>query len=140
MNVVDPGHVYDQWQLGSDEHQRITFVKRSGGAIQYDDEHPGVQVQEVLRVLIDRSKYLDDIIPCAETEDAIYHLRMALFMYEVRAYRRKREHVNRYAPQHDDSARPRPWRELPFDDIPFNEHEIELRPRGADGHIIVEDF
>ena len=63
MNVVDPGHVYDQWQLGSDEHQRITFVKRSGGAIQYDDEHPGVQVQEVLRVLIDRSKYLDDIIP-----------------------------------------------------------------------------
>ncbi len=69
--------------------------------------------------------------------DAVQHLRMALFMYEVRAYRRKKEEVNRKAERHDYSARPHGWRDLPFGDIPFNEHEIEKRLVGLDGHIIV---
>lgn len=136
MKVVDPGHIYDLWQLGGGV-QRLTFVKRSGGAVTYDQEWAGVQVQEVLRVLIDRTKYLDDVLPCVETEDALLYLRMALFQYEVRAWRRKQEGVNREKPAHDDSARQKDWHALPFPDVPFDAHEIELRPIGDDGHIIL---
>jgi len=139
MKVIDPGHKYELWQLGTINPTYLTFVKRSGGAIQYKDEWPGLQTQEVLRAVIDRSKYLNDIIPCAETEDAIYYARMALFMYEVRAYRRKQEELNRKQPKHDDSTSPKTWRRNPFADVPFSEHEIELRPIGPDGHIIIEE-
>jgi hypothetical protein len=138
MKIVDDGHVYDLWQLGSDDPQRLTFIKRSGGAIQYEEEWAGVQTQEVIRALIDRSEYLNSIIPCVETDDAIWHLRMALFMYEARAHRRKIEALNRKQPEHDDSVSPKAWREQPFSDVPFNEHEIELRPIGEDGHIILD--
>jgi hypothetical protein len=140
MEIIDPGHVYDLWQLGSDEPQRRSYVKRSGGAVQYPEEWPGIQCQESFRADIDRCKYLNSIIPCTETEDAIYHLRMALFMFEARAYRRKVEHLNRKQPQHDDGERPRPHRTLIFEDVPFTEFEIELRPIGPDGHIIIDDL
>lgn len=136
MKVIDTGHIYDLTQLGGGT-QRLTFVKRSGDAINYEEEWPGVQTQEVIRALIDRTKYLNNILPCVETMDALQDLRMALFMYEVRAWRRKQEKINRKKPAHDDSDRPRAWRENPFEDVPFNEHEIELRPIGADGHILV---
>lgn len=140
MKVIDPGHIYDLWQLGSDEPQKIVFPKRSGEAITYTEEWPGVQNQEVTRALIDRCKYLNSIIPCAETEDAIYFYRMALFMFEVRAYRRKQQKLNRKQPAHDDSISPKSWRDHPFSDIPFNEHEIELRPIGSDGHLELSMF
>lgn len=138
MEIIDDGHIYDMWQLGSDDPQRITFIKRSGGAIQYEEQWPGVQVQEVLRVLIDRTEYLNEIIPCNESKDALWHLRMALFMYEVRAHRRKNESLNRQKPEHDDSVRPKPWNDDPFEDTPFNEQDIELRPIGDDGHIVLD--
>jgi hypothetical protein len=136
MEVVDKGHVYDLNQLGGGT-QRLTFIKRSGGAVHYETEWAGLQTQEVLRVLIDRTKYLNQILPCVETEDAIHYLRMALFMYEVRAWRRKQEKVNRKEGEHDDSLHPKNWREVPFSDVPFDEHEIELRPTGEDGHILL---
>lgn len=137
MEIIDPGHIYDLRQLGSNDTQRLTFVKRSGGAVKYEKEWAGVQTQEVLRALIDRTKYLNEVLPCVESQDAIQYLRMALFMYEVRAWRRKQEEINRKNPPHDDSVRPKPWNQTPFDDVPFDEFEIELRPVGEDGHIIV---
>lgn len=136
MKILDPGHIFEMQQLGGGT-QTITFVKRSGGAISYEDEWPGVQVQEVLRVLIARTKYLHSILPCTESLDAICYLRMTLFMYEVRAWRRKQESLNRREGAHDDTARSRSWREEPFDDVPFSEFEIELLPTGEDGHIVI---
>lgn len=137
MRVIVPGHIYAMRQLGDSNEQNLVFVRRSGGAVQYEREWPGLQTQEVLRALIDRTKYLNAILPCVETEDSLYHLRMALYKYEVRAYRRKIEKINRLQPAHDDTERPHPWREFP-DGVPFNEQDIELRPIGPDGHIIVE--
>lgn len=207
MIVIDPGHIYDvrcSLQFGT---QRLTFVKRGGGAIRYPQEWPGIQTQAVMRaviehlqilyvsphrkrtyplwqlgsdvfqdlvledddqlgdiidVLMDRSLYLNAILPCAETMDAvqwlmdakdylasdenddftnyshaIYSMRMALWCYEARAYRRKQEDVNRKNPSHDDKSRPRPWRALQCDDVPFNEVAIERRPIGNDGHILL---
>ena len=40
MKVLDDGHIYSLKQLGTDEEVEIKFVKRSGGAIQYDEECP----------------------------------------------------------------------------------------------------
>jgi hypothetical protein len=137
MKIIDDGHIYSLRQLGTDEETKIKFVKRSGGAVQYEEEWAGLQTQEVIRALIFRTQYLNNIISCNESEAAIWHLRMALFEYEARAYRRKQEELNRKQPQHDDTQRPKPWHENDFDDVPFNEHEIELRPIGNDGHIIL---
>jgi len=136
MKAIDPGHTYELTELGGGT-QKIQFIKRSGDAVQYDHEHPGLQVQEVLRMLIDRTKYLNAILPCVETDEALQHLRMALFMYEVRAYRRKQEEVNRKQPSHDDTVRPKSWTDNPYADVPFNEFEIENRPIGKDGHILL---
>lgn len=138
MVIVDPGHVYLLRQLG-EGHQEIRFVKRSGGAIKYSEEWDGLQAQEVLRALIDRTEYLNEVIPCTESQDAVYHMRMALFMYETRAYRRKRDKKNRRRGAHDDTARPKGWRPKPFADVPFGEEDIEKRPIGEDGHILIEE-
>ena len=135
MKIVEQGHVYDLKNLESPGSQRLTFIKRSSGAIEYTDEHPGTNTQEVIRALIERSIYLNDVIPCAETEDAIYHLRMALFCYEVRAWRRKQEKLNKKAPRHDDTEPPNSHRDG-YDGIPFSEYKIEELPVGDDGHVI----
>lgn len=136
MRTLDPGHIYELDHLGDDGFQTLTFIKRSGGAIQYGDEWPGLQTQEVLRALIDRTKYLYDVLPCKETEDAIWHLRMALFDYELRAWQRKMEGVNRKVPRHDDDYRVRLWRDELVEGVPFSEHCIELLATGRDGHVL----
>jgi len=135
MKVIDEGHIYQLKELGGGD-QTLTFMKRSGGAVSYAQEWPGVQTQEVLRALIDRTKYLDQVLPCTETKDAAWHLQMALYLYELRAFRRKQENVNRESPEHDDSHRGRPWRNNPHE-VPFNEINIELLPTGEDGHIVL---
>lgn len=137
MIIVDPGHIYDLFQLGSTDLQRLTFVKRGGGAIQYPVEWVGTQNQEVTRALIDRTEYLNSILPCDETTNAAYHYRMALYEFEARAYRRKLSAVNRKQPAHDDSERSRPWRLQPYNDVPFTFDGIEKLPIGPDGHILI---
>jgi hypothetical protein len=137
MKIIDPGHIYELDELGSENKKIITFIKRSGGAVQYDEEWAGLQTQEVLRALIDRTKYLYDVLPCKETEEAIKHLRMALYWYEVRALRRKRSATNRTTDDHNDSETITFMPTYPSD-IPFTEHEIELRSKGVDGHIILD--
>lgn len=148
----DEGHVYDLAQLGNDEAHTLRFIKRSGGAIQYDEEWAGLQTQEVTRALIRRTLYLNSIIPCHESENAIWNYRMALWEYEARAYRRKLKHVNRKDGTHPDDARMRPWRNQLADDVPFGIEFIEIPyedgstaiydaiedvPIGDDGHMII---
>lgn len=115
-------------QLGGGT-EKLTFVRRSGSAVQYETDWAGVQTQEVLRALIDRTKYLYKVLPCEETKRAEEYLRLALFEYEKRAYRRKKAKVNRTELAHDDSDE---------NVVPFTEKDIEFLPVGEDGHIIVE--
>ncbi len=135
MKVIDPGHIYELRQLGDEATQELVFIKRSGGAVHYEKEWPGLQTQEVLRALIDRTKYLYQVLPCRETEEALRHLRMALYWYEARALRRKRSKTNRTTNAHDDEDTPEMHIEYPRD-IPFTVTEIELRETGEDGHIV----
>ena len=47
------------------------------------------------------------------------------------------EKVNKMKGVHDDTARPKPWNETVFNDIPFTVEGIEKLPIGEDGHIIL---
>lgn len=145
MKVIDPGHQYSLTTWGNkqpviittDGDTALTFLKRSTKNLWYGrDTYGGTNTQEVLRACIDRTKYLYSTLPSMETADALYHLRMALYLYEVRAYRRKREDLNRQAGGHDDTFSPNAHRDG-YDDIPFSENNIELRPVGRDGHILL---
>lgn len=94
MIIVDPGHEYILQPVGEAESQRLVFVKNEGekypGNVGY---HGGVLTQEILRVLIDRTKYLNDQGSCMETEHALASLRQALAWYEVRAARCRGEYI-----------------------------------------------
>ncbi len=135
MKIINPGHIYELVQLGNDETQVIKFVKRSGGAITYNEEWAGLQTQEVLRALIDRTIYLYNVLPCKETEEALKHLRFALYWYEVRAWRRKQSKTNKTSQSHDDKETSTFDFKYPKD-VPFDEVDIETKPIGEDGHII----
>lgn len=137
MEVLDPGHTYAldkfyEFKMSPFNFVELQFLKRNSGSKKHDGEYPGTNSQEVIRALIDRTKYLNDVLPCNESGDILYHLRMALYMYEVRAYRRKVEKVNRKAPDHNDELTRGHGENR---DIPFTEYEIELLPTGPDGHI-----
>ncbi len=134
MKVVNDGHVYRLENLGGVDEQALIFIKRSGGAITYEEEWPGLQVQEVLRVLIDRTKYLYNILPCLETQVALKNLRMSLYWYEVRAYRRKKEKLNKTEGLHNDLDT---IYNQYASDFPITEVDIENRDIGEDGHIIL---
>ncbi len=126
-----PGHVY-LWP-----GHKLVFVRRSGGAVMYDTEWPGVQTQEVVRVLIARAAYLRSLLRQHEYRALMHGLRMALYSYEARALRRKRAAANRKKKLHPEMERPRPWRQHPYEDIPFASHGIERMRTSADGHVVV---
>lgn len=93
MEVVDPGHVYslkhfDTKQAKTVPFNILTFVKREGDKYPGNvGHHPGTTTQEVLRVLIDRIKYVDNQLPCKENERVLYYLRLSLTYLERRASR-----------------------------------------------------
>ena len=128
MNVVEDGHIYELDHVDNDGHETISFIKRSGRKLKHKNEHPGTNSQECIRVLIDRTKYLNDQLSCEESGDILYYLRQALFIYEARAFRRKQQKQNRQDGGHDKTGER-------YKDIPFTEWEIELLITGLDGHI-----
>ncbi len=147
MKILDDGHIYQLDNVGLNKgSQNIKFRKRSGGAIQYEKEWDGLSTQEVLRMAIKRTIYLNNIISCMESDNAIWHLRMALWEYEARAWRRKNDKVNRHKDDHLTETRNRPWRTLIAEDVPFGIESyfidgieiscyIEDMAIGDDGHI-----
>ena len=73
MKVLDPG-----------------FVKRNDPPEKFpgnENAYPGTQMQDVLRVLIDRCKYVNNQKFCPETDVAITFLRQAIWVLESRARR-----------------------------------------------------
>lgn len=68
----------------------LTFVKREGSRYPGNvGHHAGTTSQEVLRALIDRAKYVNAQLPCAESEAVIGLLQSAMLLLEVRAARLK---------------------------------------------------
>lgn len=94
MKVIEPGHVYEVQNTDGKGTQRINFVLRRDGAAELLPENQrrqGIQSQELLRVLIDRTIYLHNEQPWPENIVVINCLRKALKMYESRAARRSIE-------------------------------------------------
>lgn len=95
MKIRDPGHEYELDSLDGDYRQILVFVKREGSKYPFNEgTHAGTNCQEVLRVLIDRSEYLNRQVPCAETEAIIGNLKLALLLFELRAARRHNRQLN----------------------------------------------
>jgi hypothetical protein len=157
MKVIDPGHIYEVdfldppwWKKMLGLKVRIVFRKRSSAMIKHSKEHDGINTQELMRICIDllkvaknRTEYLYWIQTCNETADAVTFLEMAagdvrnaLYMYEARAYRRKRAKLNKQAGKHDDDGLVNVSR-TGFKDFPLQDAEdIENMPVGEDGHLL----
>lgn len=99
MKILDPGHVYIAESVGDGTGtfaQQIVFVKNRGDKYPGNEgaPHGGILCQELLRILIDRTAYLNGQGSCMETEHALAALRQALAWYEVRAARCRGDEIN----------------------------------------------
>lgn len=91
MKVIEPGHVYDLQNVDGTGAQRIRFVRRrddEAAVLPAAERHQGILTQELLRVAIDRTLYLNAEAPCPENVEIVNALRKALAAYESRAARR----------------------------------------------------
>lgn len=90
MKCLEPGHVYEVANVDGPGVQHIVFVRRRDARGELLDARrmPGILSQELLRVLIDRVRFLNDEDPCVEDVEIIHHLRGCLRLFEARAARR----------------------------------------------------
>lgn len=92
MKVIEKGHIYQpvnrkERSSGTElPDQTITFINKEHGR-----EHDGTTTQEVIRILIDRTRHCANCMPHPNNERIVYHLRMALVLHEARALERKVE-------------------------------------------------
>lgn len=92
MKVLEKGHIYApairkvEQDAGRLSPFHITFINKQPG-----QEHDGTTTQEIIRILIDRTRHCNNCSPHRNNEQVIYHLRMALIMHEARALERKTE-------------------------------------------------
>ena len=91
MKIIIPGHVYELQNVDGDGTQILKFVQRrdhNGELLPVENRVEGLQTQEVLRCLIDRTLYLNAEQAWHENIIAVNHMRGALRVYEVRAAHR----------------------------------------------------
>jgi len=135
--ILVPGHLYRVPYLEHSGYLLVRFIRRSSDMVSHPLEWSGINTQELIRVLIDRTEYLNALGPCEESENAIYWLTMALYEYEARAWRRKQQKLNKRADAQADVDRVNSTREF-YRDVPFTPQEILDMRVGPDGHVIIE--
>lgn len=94
MHVKQRGHIYQAQERTiegkllpiNQSTPTITFVNKEDGR-----EHNGTTTQEVIRVLLDRTRHCANCMPHPNNERIVYHLRMALVLHECRALERQTE-------------------------------------------------
>ncbi len=97
MNVLVPGHVYEVAYFENSEYsQRLSFIHKQPS--QNDRTilelvEDGTTNEEVLAMLIDRVKFLQDKFPCRENAIVITKLEEALMWLEKRTADRKARNV-----------------------------------------------
>lgn len=87
MKVIDPGHNYLLSSYDGGVPVRLTFVKRNDPPEKYPgnyNAHPGTQIQEVLRALINRTQYVNNQFPCEQTEEVEANLARSIWLLEQR--------------------------------------------------------
>jgi hypothetical protein len=89
LKVLDAGHRFALRHLDGEGEEILQFVKREGEGYPGNvGQCEGTTMQEVLRALISRAKYVNSQIPCEETECGIEMMRHAIGWFECRAARR----------------------------------------------------
>lgn len=93
MKTVDPGHLYVLDHLDGEGTSLLRFVKRVGENFPGNEEpaYEGVTLQEVLRAMIDRVKYVSNQQHWQENDDVLTSLRDALYKLELRAAKVRQE-------------------------------------------------
>lgn len=86
MEVLIPGHRYSAAHLDGNGVEIIQFVDRGHG-----NDTEGTTCQELIKILIDRVKFLDGEVPSIFNEEILHHARMMLIHFEARALCRKVE-------------------------------------------------
>ncbi len=119
MKVIDAGHWYElqRFDIAPSESQveTLVFVKRYGPGYPGNlTSHSGTLIQEVLRALIDRIKYVHNQIPAPENIEVLKYFRHSLFLLEKRAAQRHGKEL-----------------------IIISDVEIEDLPTGANGHLLL---
>lgn len=98
MEVIDPGHKYNLSMYDGNGSQTLTFVKRNDPPEKFPgnvDAYPGTIIQEVLRVLIDRVKYVENQVSNPSCNvNVIDSLRSAIWYLERRTVERRGEDFN----------------------------------------------
>lgn len=140
-NVIceDDGHLYLVPNQEGPGWQTIRFLKRSSKMIQHPEEWPGIVTQDLIRVAIARTEYLYEVGPCEETANTLHWLKMALYEYEARAWRRKQQKLNREANPEAATGDVAAHREY-YEDVPFTPDSLLDLPIGEDGHVIVKSI
>lgn len=89
MKTIEPGHKYEIASYDGGEPKTITFMKREGEGYPGNvGSHPGTNCQELIRVLIDRVKYLNNQIHDENNVAILVKLKLVLWLFEDRAARR----------------------------------------------------
>lgn len=89
MKVLDAGHRYLLDSVDGEHQQELQFVKREGDGYPGNVGHyPGTLIQDVLRCLLDRVRYVDNQIPSEWNLIVRGNLEDALFALEARAAER----------------------------------------------------
>lgn len=99
MKVLEKGHIYQPqnrvaYKGETVAEQTITFASHEQG-----HQHGGTTTQDVIRILIDRTRHCNNCLPHWVNEQVIFHLRSALVLHEMRALQRKFE-KGEYAPEY----------------------------------------
>lgn len=94
MKVLTKGHKYELSNFESLAGQVLQFIEKepsSNGDLKTIND--GTTNEEVLKMLIDRIQYLQQIVPCRENAIAITNLEQALMWLEKRTSDRKARKV-----------------------------------------------
>ena len=79
MNCIKPGHKYKLDRLDGTGFEELNFVDRGHGS-----DSSGTNNQDVIRVLIDRVKFLEKEKHWHGNSEIIMHLKKALVLHECR--------------------------------------------------------
>lgn len=93
MQIEDPGHSYLLDAFDGGRPVRLAFIWKEQIDGQFVTVRDGTTNEEVLRALIDRTKFLDAKAPCEENAEAISAMIVALEAFEKRTAARKRRGV-----------------------------------------------